>query len=57
MQEKRHAADYDPTSRFKLSDVILAIDTAELAIRQLNDCPIKDRRAFAAWVTMPERKS
>ena len=57
MQEKRHAADYDPMSRFKLSDVIVAIDAAELAIQQLKDCPLKDRRAFAAWVTMPERKS
>ena len=56
MQRKRHEADYDPLSRFKLSDVVVAIDAAELAIQQLNDCPMKDRRAFAAWVTMPERK-
>lgn len=56
MQEKRHEADYDPASRFKLNDVVVAIDAAELAIQQLMNCRIKDRRAFAAWVLMPERK-
>ena len=55
MQEKRHEADYDPTFRSRLNDVIVAIDAAELTIRQLKMCPIKDRRAFAAWVTMVRR--
>lgn len=55
MQEKRHLADYDPVSRFRLNDVIVAIDAAELAIRQLKKCPTKDRRAFAAWVMMLKR--
>ena len=55
MQEKRHEADYDPMSRFKLNDVVVAIDAAELAIQQLRSCPMKDRRAFAAWATMGKR--
>lgn len=57
LQEKRHEADYNPISRFKLNDVVVAIDAAELAIKQLKNCPIKDRRAFAAWVTIVKRKS
>ena len=55
MQEKRHLADYDPVSRFRLNDVIVAIDAAELAIKQLRKCSMKDRRAFAAWVMMVKR--
>ena len=55
MQGKRHEADYDPMSRFRLNDVVIAIDAAELAIQQLRRCPMKDRRAFAAWATMKKR--
>ena len=57
LQEKRHEADYNPISRFKLNDVVVSIDAAELATKQLENCPIKDRRAFAAWATIGKRKS
>lgn len=55
LQEKRHEADYDPFSRFTLTDVTTGIDTAELAIRRFQRSRIKDRRAFAAWTTMKNR--
>jgi len=32
LQVRRHAADYDPTSKFSASDVASSIDAAELAI-------------------------
>jgi len=55
LQEKRHEADYDPFSRFTRTDVQTSVETAELAIRQFQKSPIKDRRAFAAWTTMKNR--
>lgn len=50
MQEKRHAADYDPSTRLLKSAVENDIAAAELAISTLRTVPIKHRRAFAAWV-------
>lgn len=55
LQEKRHAADYDPFSRFYRTDVETWIDTTEEAIRKFQKTPRKDRRAFAAWTTMRNR--
>jgi len=55
LQEKRHAADYDPFSRFTLTEVNTSIDAAEAAIRKFQKTPIRDRRAFAAWTTMKNR--
>ncbi len=55
LQAKRHAADYDPFSRFTLQDVRTLISTAEAAIRKFQASAIKDRRAFAAWTTMKNR--
>lgn len=55
LQEKRHAADYDPFTRFKKTDVDTAIDAAEVAIKRFRGTAIKDRRAFAAWTTMKSR--
>lgn len=55
LQEKRHAADYDPFSRFALSDVVKAIDSAEEAIGDLRSVSKKDLRAFAAWTAMKAR--
>jgi len=57
LQEKRHAADYDPGSKFTLSDVTTSVDAAELAIKKFQKARIKDRRAFAAWTTMKNRSS
>lgn len=57
MQEKRHKADYDPTERAYKSSVLLDIDQAQLAIKRFEAAPLKDRRAFAAWVLFkPLRK-
>ncbi len=55
LQEKRHEADYDPTSRFTRTDVETYIDAAELAIKRFQSAGIKDRRAFAAWTTLKNR--
>ncbi|MDM7971038.1 MAG: hypothetical protein QUV10_15600 [Paracoccaceae bacterium] len=55
-QIKRHAADYDPTAAFSRSDVLNDIDAAEFAIKNLTRASVKDRRAFAAWVTMSNRR-
>ncbi len=55
LQEKRHAADYDPTVHFSLSDARQAIDSADLAIRNFNVAGIRDKRAFAAWTVMKNR--
>ena len=55
LQEKRHAADYDPTSRFSKTDVDAEIDAAEILIKGLASAPMKDRRAFAVWLVMKKR--
>ena len=55
LQIDRHSADYDPYSRFTLTDVIASIETAEIAIKTFEKVPIKHRRAFAAWVVIKHR--
>lgn len=50
MQEKRHNADYDPYIKLTKSEVRLDIRTAEQAIADFSAAPIKDRRAFSAYV-------
>jgi hypothetical protein len=58
MQEKRHQADYDPTEKAYKSSVLLDIDQVKLSIDQFEATPLKDRRAFAAWVLFkPPRKN
>ena len=46
LQERRHGADYDPTSRFRRSEVEALIVAAERAIAALEHAPAVDRRAF-----------
>lgn len=55
-QFKRHSADYDPDGSYTLFEVISDIDAAEQAIKDLAKANVKDRRAFAAWVTMAHRR-
>ena len=55
LQKKRHEADYDPASRFKLEDARMWLNAAKLAIHQLESASLKDRRAFAVWVTVKNR--
>ena len=55
LQELRHRADYAPDARFQLKEVQGWLDTAALAIAKLAAAPLKDRRAFAAWVLLRGR--
>ena len=56
MQEKRHRADYDPAERLFKSEVLLDVAQAEVVIKNFGSAPIKDRRAFAAWVLFKKRE-
>lgn len=58
MQSSRHEADYDPYPGTTLtrSEVLTQIDAVEAAIKAFRKAPIKDRRAFAAWVLMKQRR-
>lgn len=55
LQIERHRADYDPASKFTRTDVMTSINAAEAAVKAFGAVPIKDRRAFAAWVTLKNR--
>ena len=55
LQERRHAADYDPFSKFTRRGVYTAIDAADAAIKELEASANKDKRAFAAWTVMKNR--
>jgi hypothetical protein len=55
LQIDRHSADYDPSSRFTLTDAVVSIESAELAIKTFERVPIKHRRAFAVWVAIKDR--
>lgn len=57
MQEKRHAADYDPTAVTTKSEVLIDVQTVEQVIAGFENASLRDRRAFAAWVMFKERKS
>ncbi len=57
LQEKRHAADYDPLVRLTKSEVVADIAAAKNAIVRFQAEPIKDRRAFAAHVLFKKRPS
>ncbi|WP_215904813.1 hypothetical protein [Meinhardsimonia xiamenensis] len=55
LQIERHKADYDPSSRYTLTEVHASIDAAEQAIKMFKRAPLKDRRAFAAWTALRVR--
>lgn len=55
-QIKRHAADYNPTASFVRSEVVTDIESAEDVIKRFRAASVKDRRAFAAWLTLNARK-
>lgn len=55
LQEKRHEADYDPLCTLDRSDVLIDIANAETTIGNLQDSDLRDRTAFAVWVTMSNR--
>lgn len=55
LQEKRHAADYDPSIRVKTSDASLAIATARSAVRRFKRASSARRKAFLALLLFPPR--
>ena len=52
LQEKRHEADYDPSSTFRKADVAALIDDAERAIASFLAAPPRNRRALAILVLL-----
>ena len=54
-QSNRVQADYDPAARFERSKAQAEIALAEAAILGMARAPLKDRRAFAVWVTISAR--
>jgi uncharacterized protein (UPF0332 family) len=55
LQQHRHVADYDPTSRFERAEVIGIIDNAEKAMSDYEKAPRSDRIAFAVLVLLKLR--
>ncbi len=55
MQTKRHLADYDPHTKVTKSSVLVDLKAAEDVIGRLKKVPLKDRRAFAAYVLLKRR--
>jgi hypothetical protein len=56
LQERRHAADYDPMVRVKTSDALAAIRTARAALRRFGNASIPRRRAFLTLLLFPPRR-
>lgn len=57
MQVKRHSADYDPDQNFYKTDVLIDIAVTEFTISEFKKVPLKDRRAFAAFVLLKQPRS
>jgi hypothetical protein len=57
MQVKRHDADYNPFARADKSAVLADIRAVEVTIADFETVDIKDRRAFAVWVLLKDRKN
>jgi len=55
MQSRRHAADYDPDARFTKSAPAQDVATARQAILDFAAAPVRDRRAFCAFVLFRRR--
>lgn len=55
LQEKRHAADYDVMIRMNKSDAVLAINTAEAALRRFGKASKTRRLAFLSLLLFPPR--
>lgn len=56
MQQKRHQADYDPEGYWRKSYVEEDINAAADAIESIEAAPVQDRRAFAVFVLLRNRK-
>jgi hypothetical protein len=55
LQEKRHSADYDVMIRMNKSDAVLAISTAEAALRRFGKASKTRRLAFLSLLLFPPR--
>ena len=56
LQEKRHAADYDPIIRVRTSDATTAIRTARAALAAFERASATRRRAFLTLLLFPPRR-
>ena len=56
MQRRRHYADYDPDANFSRSDVMQFIDDTESMIAGFENVDARDRRAFAVFVLLRNRR-
>lgn len=56
MQRLRHYADYDPEANFYRSAVVRFIDNAESVIDGFENVDTRDRRAFAVFVLLRNRR-
>lgn len=52
LQKNRHAADYDPFSRFSKSEVLENIETAGRVMAAFKAEGVVERRAFCVWVLL-----
>jgi hypothetical protein len=55
LQEKRHAADYDPRLFVSASDASLAVSTARIALARLKSASGNSRKAFLTLVVFSPR--
>jgi hypothetical protein len=55
LQQRRHAADYDPLIRLKRSDALLAASIARSALGRLQRVPPDQRAVFLALLVFPPR--
>jgi hypothetical protein len=56
LQERRHAADYDPMIRMKTSDALFAIKTAQAAVQRFGKASAAHRHAFLSLLVFPPRR-
>ena len=56
MQRHRHFAEYAPVTNFGRSQAEQLVDETERMIRQFNDAPVAERRAFALHVLLRTRR-
>ncbi len=57
LQAKRHQADYNPSYRLTRNDVYNDIETAAMAIEQLQESDPMERTDFAVWAVMDREPS
>jgi hypothetical protein len=55
LQERRHAADYDPSIRLRTADAVLAVNTARTALERFAKAAADRRKAFLALLLFRPR--